>query len=142
VADTLRDEVSDWAEHLATEAAQRAIAGNLDPTPTLIAGNAFEDQLAYEVVLALARTIALVLRPTGHAGGPIGDVDGRPSHEALAAQLLGAAARDDADLVAALARAALGPDLTDRQHARRTLAAMLDLLRTQPIIRTPHGGPS
>src|SRR5690606_2709027 len=100
-------EISDWAEHLGTALAEARLA----PAPVheqaaMLHAATIEPAIAYQVLITLSRTVALVLRPTGHAGGPIGLVEGAPAADPLllrAAQLVGFAAQGDAGMVDALA---------------------------------------
>lgn len=125
----LRPEISDWAEHVAQEAASARIRDD-DVAPLLYAATA-DEQLAYEVLVTLARTVALVLRPAGHAGGVIGPL-GNPAR-IRAAQLVGFAAQGDVDMVDAIARTALAaPD--PLFEARETLWSILEVLALEPVL--------
>lgn len=134
----LRSEISDWAEHIAAELARGRIADD-DVAGILYAATA-DEQLAYEVLVTLSRTVALVLRPDGHDGGTIGPL-GNPAR-IRAAQLVGLAAQGDADLVDAIARTALAaPD--PLFEARETLWSILEVLATEPVLRPdPQEGPT
>ena len=126
----VRSEISPWAEHIAEELASARLRA-LDVAPMLYAGTA-DDQLAYEVLVTLSRTVALVLRPEGHAGGVIGPLS-NPAR-IRAAQLVGLAAQGDHDMVDAIARAALAaPD--PLFEARETLWAILEVLASEHVLR-------
>lgn len=129
----LRAEISEWAEYVAEELARARIAGD-DVDGALHAATA-DEQLAYEVLVTLARTVALVLRPDGHPGGPIGARDGQPWPARRAALLVGSAAEGDIANVDALARDALGRWPDPIREARATLSATLDVLAIEPVIR-------
>lgn len=135
----LRPEISDWAEHVAAELARGRLADD-DVAGILHAATA-DEQLAYEVIVTLSRTVALVLRPDGHAGGVIGPL-GNPAR-IRAAQLVGLAAQGDVDLVDAIARTALAaPD--PLFEARETLWSILEVLALEPVLRPdpPEGSPA
>lgn len=137
----LRDEISDWAEHVAQSLADARIQGG-DVAPLLYAATP-DEQLAWEVLVTLSRTVALVLRPDGHAGGIIGTL-GRFAGPARirAAQLVGFAAQGDAEMVDAIARTALAaPD--PLFEARETLWSILEVLALEPVLRPdpPEGTP-
>lgn len=124
-----RAEISDWAEHVAQSLADARIQGG-DVAPLLYAATP-DAQLAWEVLVTLSRTVALVLRPDGHAGGIIGPV-GNPSR-IRAAQLVGFAAQADAEMVDAIARTALAaPD--PLFEARETLWSILEVLALEPVL--------
>ena len=130
-----RAEISGWAEHLGEELASARIRDD-DVAPMLYAATA-DAQLAYEVLVVLPRVVALVLRPAGHAGGPIGPLEPGPARR-RAAQLVGFAAQGDAGMVDAIARSALAaPD--PLFEARETLWATLEVLAIEPVQRPdPH----
>ena len=103
-------EISDWAEHVGTALAEARLATSpvVEQAGMIYAATA-DVALAYQVLVTLSRTVALVLRPTGHAGGPIGAYAAAGIDPAFrhAAQLVGFAAQGDAGMVDAIARAVL-----------------------------------
>jgi hypothetical protein len=149
----LRPEISDWAEEVAHALAEATVAAERQRIPSvgamLYAATA-DEQIAYEVLVTLSRTVALVLRPTGHAGGPIGTpVAGVPISSPAAdpawrrgAQLIGFAAQGDHDMVDALARSALA-GAYPLDEARATLWSILEVLASEPVLRPdPQEGPT
>jgi hypothetical protein len=150
VAGDLRVEISDWAEHVAQELAAARIRADV-VAPLLYAATA-DEQLAWEVLITLSRTVALVLRPEGHAGGPIGtpvaDVPvSSPAADPAwrrAAQLVGFAAQGDHEMVDALARSALAGTYP-LDEARATLWSILEVLASEPVHHPdphPQEGPT
>lgn len=132
------DAITEWAEVLA----ERLAADLVDGAPTYVLAAqvraATADRVsAYQALVTLSRTVALVLRPTGHAGGPIGSTRAAGLR---AAQLVGFAAQGDVGMVDAIARAILAaPDpLGEAQHA---LWAILEVLATEPVTPEPKDQP-
>lgn len=127
------DQIDEWAIALA----QQLVAMTLEPDAAVLARQldvAIESPaIAYQVICCLARSIGLILRPNGHAGGPVGDVDGAPTHWHQAAQLVGFAAQGDAEMVRALALAAVLSPTPELLDAYWLLRDMLDLLASEPI---------
>ncbi len=132
-------EITDWAELIGTHLAEARLAvAPVHNQAALVFAATADVALAYQVLVTLSRTVALVLRPTGHEGGPIGsyaagNIDPAFRH---AAQLVGFAAQGDADMVDAIARAVLAA--RDPLHeARTTLWAILEVLATEPMTPEP-----
>jgi hypothetical protein len=132
-------EISDWAEHLGTALAGARIDGSpMHEQAGILQAATIEPAIAYQVLITLSRTVALVLRPTGHAGGPIGMRPALAFDPAFvrAAQLVGFAAQGDAGMVDALARAVLAAPGDALLEARTTLWAILEVLATEPVTPT------
>lgn len=142
MTDGFPSEISEWAEHVGTSLAEARLA----PAPVveqagMIYAATADVALAYQVLVTLSRTVALVLRPTGHAGGPIGayaaaNIDPAFRH---AAQLVGFAAQGDAGMVDAIARAVLAAPHDPLAEARTTLWAILEVLATEPVTPATEG---
>jgi hypothetical protein len=130
------DEIDDWAVVLAYQLAALKIEGD-ETVLTLQLAVAIESpEVAYQVICCLARAIAVILRPAGHAGGPIGDVAGAPAHWHQAAQLIGFAAQEDAGMVRALALAVVASPVPELEDAYWLMRDMLEVLASEPI--DPH----
>lgn len=156
------DEISDWAIAASQALCALAVNARLDiafwnletQTPTV-------DE-AYQVLCGIARTTGLTLRPEGWQGGPIGrrpsTVNSLPARNAnvaalafrdfqAATQLIGAAARGDADMVRAWALAAIADEQVAGDprepilRARGIARCMLLVLRVEPIAKDPEGTP-
>jgi len=141
-------QVSDWAELLAQELADARLADEPGDVSGMLTAATADAQIAYEVLVALSVTVAAVLRPTGHDGGPIGTPPiGTPADPLWlqAAQLVGFAAQRDVAMVDALARAIVRrpeagyPGVLE---ARSTLWAILEVLASEPISPDPQENPS
>lgn len=135
------DFVDDWA----IAAAQTISAGALDGRQMVgaVAGQMRSREECYQLLCTLSRTVGVLLRPTGHPGGPIGTErlrHGTPRTAdeyrvgVLAAQLIGFAASIDVAMVRAFALTASN----DRRHAQRVAVAMLQILTTEPRKDNPN----
>lgn len=131
-------EISDWAEEVGRALAdQRLRLEPMHEQAAIVRAATHDVATAYQVLITCARTVALVLRPTGHEGGPIGQFHEANRDRAFvhAAQLVGFAAQGDPDMVDAIARAVLAaPD--PLAEARTTLWAILEVLATEPVTPT------
>lgn len=136
-------EISDWAEIVASELADARLAGSPPRVNALLHAATRDPAIAYQVLITLSRTVALVLRPTGHPGGPIGLIPEAPPDPLLqrAAQLVGFAAQGDADMVDALARATLAAPHAPLREARTTLWTILEVLASEPMTPQPKDRP-
>lgn len=141
-------EISDWAETIAQQlAASRIAGGPVHERAGILHAATADVVLAYQVLVTLSRTVALVLRPTGHEGGPLaGDllVDSAARCDVAlvrATQLLGFAAQGDFAMVDAFARVVLAAP-NPLLEARTTLWAILEVLASEPVKPTPTEGPT
>lgn len=136
------DQVSDTAIDLSHGLVAMALAGTIDADSLVTVTS--NPAAAYQTLCALARTVGVVLRPSGHDAGPIGAqglmlrrtrLD--PRAIAAAARLIGAGARGDAPMVRALALAVVGARTPT--PALDTLRAMLDICAAEPRDPQPEG---
>lgn len=155
------DEISDWAIAASQALCELAVSERLDVAFAHLEAQTPTVDEAYQIICGIARTSALTLRPQGWSGGPIGrrpsTVDQLPASSVqirrlafadfqAATQLIGAAARSDADMVRAWALAALvddanSPDPRDPiLRARGIGRCMLLVLRVEPVAKTPTEG--
>lgn len=140
------DEMDAWYVITGQELMHARLHGTaVDLTRRLVAA-IVDDTSAYMVLLALAAPIAGVLRPEPYDGGPIGErvaqiAAGLPleleraRHAATAAQLIGAAARADAETAKALALA-VARSTRPADHGRHIARAMLHILALEPTTTT------
>lgn len=136
--DPIPDAITEWAEEIARALVDARVNGApMHAQAGILQAGTIDPVIAYQVLVTLSRTVALVLRPAGHEGGPIGLTDELRIDPAYvrASQLIGFAAQADAGMVDALARAVLAAP-TPLAEARTTLWAILEVLTTEPV--TPN----
>lgn len=139
----IREEVSDWAEVVAYQLMQARLEGRRRPTRVYFS----EPQETYEVLVVLAISIGVVLRPDPTAIGPIGEPawegsirDVVPLREfANAARLIGAGAQRDHATVSAIALAVV--EAAEFETVSWQVGtAMLEIYAVTPRGSTPTEG--
>lgn len=141
------DEISDWAEALGAALVDARLAEDWPAINTQLAriASSPDPQEAFELLIVTSRTVALVLRPAGHPGGPIGAPEQGLAASDLTAtlqnagRLLGCAATGDFEMARALAEVIVAQGMP---AAAIALRAMLEVLAREPIVRAdppePH----
>lgn len=136
------DEMDVWYVATAQELMDARLSGTSGDVTRRLVDGIRDDASAYMLLLALAAPIAGVLRPDDYTGGPIGErvahiaaglpltIDGA-RHGTTAAQIIGAAARNDPPTAKALALA-VARSADPALHGRAVARAMLHILALEP----------